>query len=45
MSELDIELQKQTQDVSAAEMKEEADNIKIQLQQRANPQIEQEQGE
>ena len=45
MSELDIELQKQTQDVSATEMKEEADNIKIQLQQRENPQIEQEQGE
>lgn len=45
MSELDIELQKQTQDVSATEMKEEADNIKIQLQQRKNPQIEQEQGE
>ena len=45
MSELDIELQKQTQDVSATEMKQEADNIKIQLQQRENPQIEQEQGE
>lgn len=45
MSELDIELQKQTQDVSATEMKEEADNIKKQLQQRENPQIEQEQGE
>ena len=41
ISELDIELQKQTQDVSAVEMMEELDNIKSQLQQTEIPEIEQ----
>ena len=45
MSKTDIELQNQTQDISATEMRQEADSIKIQLQQREKPQIEQEQGE
>lgn len=45
MSRLDIELQEQTQGVSMTEMKQEAESIKSQLQQRENPQtqIEQEQ--
>ena len=45
MSKIDIELQNQTQDISATEMRQEADSIKTQLQQRETPQIEQEQGE
>ena len=45
MSRLDIELQEQTQGVSMTEMKQEAESIKTQLQQREPQQIEQEQGE
>lgn len=45
MSRIDIELQNQTQDISATEMRQEADSIKTQLQQRETPQTEQEQGE
>lgn len=42
ISEMDIELQKQTQAVSAVEMMEELDKIKSQLQQREIPEKEQE---
>lgn len=45
MSKMDIELQNQTLDISATEMRQEADRIKTQLQQRVTPEIEQERGE
>lgn len=45
MSKIDIELQNQTQDISATEMQQEVDRIRTQLQQKEIPQIKQEQGE